>query len=77
MVERAEADGIPYQLETLTLGTTDSAGIHVTGDGVPSGAISIPCRFVHTVSETVEASDIEACVNLLHGLVANPVPEGL
>ena len=77
MVERAEADGIPYQLETLTLGTTDSAGIHVTGDGVPSGAISIPCRFVHTVSETVDLNDIEACVDLLHGLVANPVPEGL
>jgi endoglucanase len=77
MVSRAEADGVPYQLETLTLGTTDSAGIHVTGEGVPSGAISIPCRFVHTVSETVETSDLEACVRLLQGLVTNPLPEGL
>ncbi|MFN8379507.1 MAG: M20/M25/M40 family metallo-hydrolase [Anaerolineae bacterium] len=77
MIERAEADGIPYQLETLTLGSTDAAGIHITGEGVPSGAISIPCRFVHTVSETVETSDIEACIKLLQGLVSNPLPQGL
>jgi len=77
MVAFAEANGTPYQLETLTLGSTDAAGIHVARAGVPSGAISIPCRFVHTVSETVETSDIEACVNLLHELVSSPLPEGL
>jgi endoglucanase len=75
MVGAAEANGIPYQLETLTLGTTDSAGIHVARAGVPSGAISIPCRFVHTVSETVDMRDIEACVDLLHQLVREPLPE--
>jgi endoglucanase len=77
MVEAAEANDIAYQLETLTLGTTDSAGIHVARGGVPSGAISIPCRFVHTVSETVELRDVEACVELLHALVRSPLPEGL
>ncbi|MBK8020569.1 MAG: M20/M25/M40 family metallo-hydrolase [Chloroflexi bacterium] len=73
MIARAEADGIPYQLETLTLGTTDAAGIQVARSGVPSGAISIPCRFVHTVSETVDLRDVEACVSLLVGLTANPI----
>lgn len=77
MVGCAEANGIAYQLETLTLGSTDAAGIHVTRAGVPSGAISIPCRFVHTVSETVDTGDVEACVALLHGLVSSPLPEGL
>ena len=73
MIERAEADGIPYQLELLTLGTTDAAGIQTSQAGVPSGAISIPSRFVHTTSETVDLDDVEACVRLLVGLVANPV----
>ncbi|MBL8134507.1 MAG: M20/M25/M40 family metallo-hydrolase [Anaerolineae bacterium] len=73
MVQRAEADGIPYQLELLTLGTTDASGIQIARAGVPSGAISIPCRFVHTVSETVDLRDVEACVALLVGLVANPI----
>lgn len=73
MIARAEADGIPYQRELLTGGTTDASGIQVTGAGVPSGCISIPCRFVHTVSETVDIRDVQACVDLLAGLLANPI----
>jgi endoglucanase len=72
MIARAEQDGIPYQLELLTLGTTDAAGIQTTRAGVPSGAISIPCRFVHTTSETVDMGDVEACVRLLTGLLSSP-----
>ena len=72
MIARAEADGIPYQLELLSGGTTDAAVIQITQAGVPSGCISIPCRFVHTTSETVDIGDVEACVNLLAGLLGNP-----
>jgi endoglucanase len=71
MVSRAEADGIPYQLELLTMGSTDAAGIQLARAGVPSGCISIPCRYVHTNSETVDTGDVEACVALLTGLLAN------
>jgi tetrahedral aminopeptidase len=71
MINRAEADGIPYQLELLTIGTTDASGIQTTRIGVPSGCISIPCRFVHTNSETVDYNDVVACVNLLTGLLGN------
>jgi endoglucanase len=72
MIARAEADGIPYQLELITLGTTDAAGIQTARAGVPSGCISIPCRFVHTTSETVDIDDVEACVQLLTGLLSAP-----
>lgn len=71
MVKRAEADGIPYQLELLTGGSTDAAAIQTTRAGVPSGCISIPCRFIHTVSETVDINDVEACVKLLTGLLSH------
>ncbi len=72
MVKQAEADGIPYQKELLTLGSTDAAGIQITRAGVPSGCISIPCRYVHTTSETVDSNDLEACIKLLTGLLSNP-----
>jgi len=74
MMDRAEADGISYQLELLPGGTTDASGIQTARAGVPSGCISIPCRFVHTNSETVDIRDVEACVGLLTGLVSNPIP---
>ena len=73
MVDRAEADGIAYQRELLAGGTTDAAAIQIARAGVPSGCISIPCRYVHTVSETVDVRDVQASADLLAGLVGNPV----
>jgi endoglucanase len=72
MINRAAADSIAYQLELLTKGTTDAAGIQTARAGVPSGCISIPTRFLHTVSETVDLADVEACTALLTGLLRHP-----
>ncbi len=76
MIDRAEADGIPHQLELLPGGTTDASGIQTARAGVPSGCISTPCRFIHTVSETVDIRDVEAAVGLLTGLLSHPAPFG-
>jgi len=76
MIETAEANNIPYQLEILTGGTTDAAAIQLTQSGVPAGTISIPCRNVHTVSETVDISDVQASVDLLAALLSGSL-EGL
>lgn len=73
MIGTAEREGIPYQRELLKLGTTDAAGMQVARAGVPSGCISIPCRFVHTTSETVDVRDVEACIDLLTALLRNPI----
>jgi tetrahedral aminopeptidase len=72
MKDRAEADGIAYQLEMLTGGTTDAAAIQIARAGVPSGCISIPCRYVHTTSETVDLGDVQASIDLLAGLLSHP-----
>ncbi|MCX7921793.1 MAG: M42 family metallopeptidase [Clostridia bacterium] len=56
---------IPYQFEILEKGGTDAGAIHITAGGVPSGAISIPCRYVHSPVEMVNINDLENSVNLL------------
>ena len=73
MIERCEADGIPYQLELLAGGTTDASAIQMADAGVPSGCISIPTRYLHTTSETVDIGDVQACIDLLTGLLANDI----
>jgi len=73
MIERCQADGIPYQLELLAGGTTDASAIQLADAGVPSGCISIPTRYLHTTSETVDIGDVEACIDLLTGLLANDI----
>ena len=73
MVRRAEAACIPYQLEVLQAGTTDATAIQLTRAGVPVGVISIPCRYIHTPSEMVDATDVENAVKLLQAILENPV----
>lgn len=75
MVETAEKLGITYQLEVLERGGTDAGAIHLSRDGVPSGALSIPCRYVHTPSEIVDGSDLQNAVKLLNGLLSTPWPK--
>ncbi|HEY8485836.1 MAG TPA: M42 family metallopeptidase [Limnochordales bacterium] len=74
MVEVAERHGIPHQLEVLDFGGTDAGAIHTTREGVPSGVLSIPTRYLHTPAETVDLEDVEAAVKLLVRLLQEPAP---
>jgi len=65
LVRAAEAVGVEYQLEVLERGTTDAAAMQLTRAGVPSGCLSIPCRYVHTPSEMVDEGDVEGAVEVL------------
>ena len=40
-------------------GSTDARSIQIAGPGSAAGCISIPTRYVHTVSEVVDAQDVE------------------
>jgi endoglucanase len=73
MVQRAKEGRIPYQLEVLTAGGQDAAGIQMAREGVPAGCISIPCRYVHSISEMVDAKDVQACVDLLVAILSKPI----
>ncbi|MCK9524802.1 MAG: M42 family metallopeptidase [Limnochordia bacterium] len=68
LVGLAEEKTIPYQMEVLEAGGTDAGAIHLTKTGVPSGAISIPTRYVHSPSEMVDIRDVAACVDLVVAL---------
>ncbi|TYQ15468.1 UNVERIFIED_CONTAM: endoglucanase [Acetivibrio alkalicellulosi] len=61
----AKKINIPYQYEVLEAGGSDPGAIHISAGGVPSGAISIPCRYVHSPVETACLTDIENAVKLL------------
>jgi endoglucanase len=73
MVNTAEKSKIPYQLEVLEAGTTDARAIQLTRAGVPSGCISIPCRYVHAPSEMVDIRDAQNAVDLLLALINQKV----
>ncbi|MEM3550089.1 MAG: M42 family metallopeptidase [Candidatus Bathyarchaeia archaeon] len=64
LVEAAEENGIPYQLETGLQGATDAARISLTREGVPSGVISIPTRYIHSPMSLLSLKDMENTVKL-------------
>ncbi|MEN2773968.1 M42 family metallopeptidase [Acetivibrio clariflavus] len=63
--ESARNINIPYQFEVLEYGGSDPGAIHISAGGVPSGAISIPCRYLHSPVEAASLEDIENAVKLL------------
>lgn len=75
MIDTAKKNNIPYQLEVLERGGTDAGAIHISREGVPSGAISIPCRYVHTPSEIVDNDDLNNAVLLLEKLLTENWPK--
>lgn len=62
----ADEAKIPYQMEAIARPTgTDARMIQVSGTGVKTGLLSIPCRYMHTPNEVVSLDDADACIRLL------------
>ena len=67
----AEEHKIPYQKEILLYGGTDTSSMQLAGSGSRAGALSIPCRYIHSSVETCDLSDAEACAALATQFVQN------
>lgn len=65
MLDTAKERGICVQREVLPYGGTDGGAIQASRCGVPTGVISIPCRYVHSTAETVDMRDVQAALDLL------------
>jgi putative aminopeptidase FrvX len=74
LIDAAEENKIPYQLETGLPGSTDAARISLTREGVPSGVISIPTRYIHSPASLLSLKDVENTVKLTVAAVQK-VPE--
>jgi len=61
-MEIAKESGIPAQTKTLIAGGNDARSI--TAAGVPSIAISVPCRNLHSPSVVMQTSDAQAVYDL-------------
>lgn len=56
---------VPIQREIMQFGGTDTAALQRSRTGVPSGAVSIPTRYIHSPSEMCAVSDVEQAAALL------------
>jgi endoglucanase len=70
-VDSAKEYKIPYQLETGIRGATDAARIALSREGVPSGVISVPARYIHSPAGIIDIDDVEKAVQLAIAAIGN------
>ena len=46
-------------------GTTDASAIYLTREGIPTGVISPPSRYIHTPVPVLSMEDLENCAKLV------------
>ena len=64
LIDSAKEHKIPYQLETGIRGATDASKIAISREGVPSGVISVPARYIHSPAAILNLDDVEKAVKL-------------
>ena len=71
--ELAERDRMPVQIAAAPGRTgTDAWHMHIVREGVASGLISLPLRYMHSPTECVDLGDIELCAQLVAAYALDP-----
>jgi endoglucanase len=65
----AEAHAIPYQIKSQLGGGTDGGAIHVANGGVPTGVISLPCRYIHSPVALLRRDDFDWTLALIQAIL--------
>ena len=64
ILDTSSEEKIPIQLESGLLGSTDAARISLTRQGIPSGALLIPTRYIHSPASILSLVDLENTAKL-------------
>lgn len=67
---------IPYGVDPMPQHSgTDAYAVQVTAEGIPTGVISIPLRYMHTPVEVISMKDVIRCGHLLAEFIARLTPD--
>lgn len=76
LYEAGEAEEIPFTVESVGRATgTDADAIHLSRSGVPTGLVSVPCRYMHSPVEMVSLADIDAAARLIAAFAMRLAPD--
>ncbi len=66
--DTADEYELPCQTKTMIAGGNDSGAIHLTGRGVRTIAVSVPCRYLHSPSCVINSADLDNTFALVRKL---------
>lgn len=65
LIETAKENRLPYQFKAAVAGGTDAGRIHITKEGVPSVAVAVPVRYIHSPVSLLSRQDFENTIALM------------
>jgi len=65
IINVAEKNKIPHQFKQPGIGGTDAGAIHLSKEGIPSLAVAVPCRYIHSPVSLLNLKDFENTVFLV------------
>ena len=64
LISTAKANKIKYQIDVVEGGMTDGAIIYMNREGVPTGVLSIPTRYIHSPTSVFNIDDVNSAIEL-------------
>lgn len=64
LIDTAKENNIKYQIDVIEGGMTDGAIIYMNREGVQTGVLSIPTRYIHSPTGVFNIEDLNAVVEL-------------
>lgn len=64
----AEENGIPCQAKQAVAGGNNAGTIHCSRAGIPTAALSVPCRYLHSAACVIHEQDLLATARLAQAL---------
>ncbi len=75
IIDVANKKKIPFQRQAVSRSTgTDTDSFAYSAEGVASGLISLPLKYMHTTVETVHKEDVENVINLIYEVLLQVKP---
>ncbi|NJN95769.1 MAG: M42 family metallopeptidase [Anaerolineales bacterium] len=65
LIATAESENIPHQFKRPGIGGTDAGAVHLAREGVPTVAVSVPARYIHSPAAILDLADFWSTVKLM------------
>jgi endoglucanase len=77
LVQTAESAKIPCQYRRVSGGGNDAGRVHLARNGILTGAVSVPTRYIHAPSQMISLDDYENTIRLVEAFLRSVEKGGL
>jgi endoglucanase len=70
LTDTAKKNKVKFQLEVMSGGANDASIAPMLREGVPSGSLLVPARYIHSPIEVIDMADVENAIKIATAMVS-------